>query len=222
MQQIGVLFFLLFSVSIAAQSGSKQKIYSSFTEINDGLEETRALLAKETSKDYFTLIKDKGKDTTVVALADSLRTKSSELIGYINHVKILLIIKTEKLEKEAVVQNDTVLRLGYLEHFDDYYTPGDILLGEEGKQLLKGKFTAVGLKNEIIAYQNFIKKEIYKETEHQMYLNLSESMYYTSWEINTFRDKPLAGIITYLSKLQLDVMLTEKQAINQLLAFKSE
>lgn len=216
------LLVSFFSVSVIAQSGSKEKIYSSFTIVNDGLEETRALLANETNKRYFDLIKEKGKDSLVVSLSDSLRYKSSELVSYINHVKILLIIKTEKLDKKAVVENDTIISLKYLEHFDDYYTPGEVLLGEEGKGSIKGKFTAKGLKNEIDSYQTFIKENCYNKSNQQTFINLNNSGYYGNWERANFKEKPLAGIITYLSKLQLDIMLTERQTINYLLELKGE
>lgn len=219
------LVFLLvsfFSVSVIAQSGSKEKIYSSFTIVNDGLEATRALLTKETNKRYFDLIKEKGKDSLVVSLSDSLRYKSSELVSYINHVKILLIIKTEKLDKKAVVENDTIISLKYLEHFDDYYTPGEVLLGEDGKESIKGKFTAIGLKKEIDSYQAFIKENCYNKSNQQTFINLNNFGYYGNWERSNFKEKPLAGIITYLSKLQLDIMLTERQTINYLLELKGE
>lgn len=216
------LLVSFFSVSVIAQSGSKEKIYSSFTIVNDGLEETRTLLANETNKRYFDLIKEKGKDSLVVSLSDSLRYKSSELVSYINHVKILLIIKTEKLDKKAVVENDTIISLKYLEHFDDYYTPGEVLLGEDGKGSIKGKFTAKGLKKEIDSYQTFIKENCYNKSNQQTFINLNNSGYYGNWERANFKEKPLAGIITYLSKLQLDIMLTERQTINYLLELKGE
>ena len=222
MNKLVVVFFIALSVSVTAQSGSKEKIYSSFIIVNDGLEATRGLLAKETNKQYFDLIKKKGKDSIIVRLSDSLRFKSSELIGYINHMKILLIIKTENLEKKAVVENDTIISLKYLDHFDDYYTPGEILLGEDEWKYIKGKFTARGLKKEIYSYQDFIKEKCYTKSNPQTFINLSNSGYASNWERANFKEKPLAGIITYLSKLQLDIMLTEKQAINHLSELKSE
>ena len=95
------ILVLLFSFSLfgIAQNGSKEKIYSSFTIINDGLEATRMQLSKESNKLYFDLIKKQGKDSVIVQLSDSLRLKTSNLINYINRVKVLLIIKTEGLEK---------------------------------------------------------------------------------------------------------------------------
>ena len=101
MLRLVLLFFIFNTLITTAQKGSKEKIYSSFTIINDGLEATRTQLAKETNKLYFDLIKSKSDDSTTVKLSDSIRLKSNELINYINHVKILLIIKTEKLDKEA-------------------------------------------------------------------------------------------------------------------------
>lgn len=222
MKSLIVVFGLLCSFSVMAQSGSKKKIYSSFTIVNDGLEETRSFLSQGISKMYFDLIKGKSKDTTVVGLADSLRIKSSALINYINHVKVLLIIKTEDLDKEAVVENDTIISLKYLDHFDDYYTPGEVLLGEDEWNYIKGEFTARGLKKEITSYQEFIKEKCYKNSNHETFINLNNAGYYGSWEKANFKEKPLAGIITYLSKLQLDIQLTEQQTINHLLNFESE
>ena len=222
MSKLILLFFIFSSVLLSAQKGSKEKIYSSFTIINDGLEATRTQLAKETSKLYFDLIKANSNDSIAIQLGDSIRLKSNELINYINHVKILLIIKTEKLDKDAVVKNDTVISLKYLEHFDDYYTPGETLLGENEWNPIKGKYTAQDLKNKIMEYNSYLKKECFKKNKYDTFIDLNNSGYYGNWEVGNFFEKPLAGIITYLSKLQLDIILTEQQSIKHLSQHKSE
>jgi hypothetical protein len=215
-------FFIVISITLSAQKGSKEKIYSSFTVVNDGLEATRTLLAKETSKLYFNLIKLKGSDSNAVQLGDSIRLKSNELIDYINHVKILLIIKTEKLDKEAVIDGDTIISLKYLTHFDDYYTPGETLLGEDEWNPIKGKYTARELKNKLNSYNRFIEKECFLSKKYNSFINMSNSGYYGSWEVGNFFEKPLAGIITYLSKLQLDITLMEQASIRHITQTKSE
>ena len=215
-------FFIITSITTSAQKGSKEKIYSSFTVVNDGLEATRALLAKETSRLYFDFIKLKGNDSTAVQLGDSIRLKSDELINYINHVKILLIIKTEKLDKEAVIDGDTIISLKYLNHFDDYYTPGETLLGEDEWNPIKGKYTARDLKNKLKKYNQFIEKECFLSKQYDSFIDLENSGYYGSWEVGNFFEKPLAGIITYLSKLQVDIILMEQASIRHIIQTKSE
>jgi len=207
---VRLLFFCLTITSIvSAQQGSKEKIYSSFSVINDGLENTREKLAEQLNKQYFYLIKSKGKDTAIVNLADSIRNKSNELISYVNNIKLLLIIKTEKLEKAAVIKGDTIIKLDNLTHFDDYFTPAEVLLGKDKWNPIKGKYTAVELEDNISTYVTYINKNI---TPNSAYIALKNN-YYQSWKETVFFDKPLAGIITYLSKLQVDILLTEQQAI---------
>ncbi len=218
-----VTLVLLFTFAFLGhtQSGSKEKIYSSFTIVNDGLESTRNLLTKETSTLYFDLIKKQGNDSIIVQLSDSLRLKSANLINYINRVKVLLIIKTEGLDKEAIVENDTIISLKYLKHFDDYYTPGEVLLGKEGEKELKGKLSAYDLKQEIEAYNAFISKNCFRLKSFPAFIDLSNGGYY-NWTRSNFREKPLAGVITYLSKLQLDIILTEQTTVKHLANIKSE
>lgn len=228
---IVLIVFALFVGVSNAQNGSKKKIYSSFTIINDGLESTRMQLSKENNKLYFDLIKKQSKDSVIVQLSDSLRLKSSELINYINRVKVLLIIKTEGLEKEAVVENDTIISLKHLEHFDDYYTPGDILLGKDNEKKLKGKLSAYDLKQELEAYSEFVSKNCFRNENSPEYLdnnnfrgyNVIDFEYgYYNWESQNFKEKPLAGIITYLSKLQLDILLTEQATVRHLTTIENE
>lgn len=222
MQKLILLLFTLTTLTTFAQKGSKEKIYSSFTIVNDGLEATRSKLAKETNKLYFNLIKEKANDSSTVKLGDSIRLKSNDLISYINHVKVLLIIKTEKLDKKAIVENDTIISLKYLNNFADYYTPGETLLGENQWNPIDGKYTAKDLNNRLKAYNSYLEKECYKSTTNNSFVNLNNSEYYGNWEVENFFEKPLAGIITYLSKLQLDIILTEQASINYLIQTKSE
>lgn len=221
MSKITLLLFIFISIITSAQKGSKEKIYSSFTIINDGLEATRTLLAKETNKLYFNLVKAKSNDSVTVQLGDSIRKKSNDLISYINHVKILILIKTEKLEKEAIVENDTIISLKYLEHFDDYYTPGEILIGKDEWSPIKGKYTAQDLKIKLMNYNEYLKSSCYENSKLETFIDLNTN-YYGTWETENFFEKPLAGIITYLSKLQLDIILTEQKSIKHLILTKSE
>ncbi|MCT4581905.1 MAG: hypothetical protein N4A35_10840 [Flavobacteriales bacterium] len=219
---ITLVVLLSFSTLVKAQSGSKEKIYSSFIIVNDGLESTRSLLTQETSKLYFDLIKKQGKDSIIVQLSDSLRHKTAELVNYINRVKVLLIIKTEKLDKEAVVENDTIISLKHLEHFDDYYTPGETILGKNGEKKLKGKLSAYDLKKQIRSYEDFISKNCFRLINPPKYIDINNGGYYYNWEHSNFKEKPLAGIITYLSKMQLDITLTEHATLKHLIAIESE
>lgn len=202
------IFLIITSISIA-QKGSKEKIYSSFSIVNDGLEETREKLTNQLNKQYFYLVKSKGEDTATIKLADTIRIKSKELVEYINTIKLLLIIKTEKLNKEAVTNGDTIIKLNNLTHFDDYFTPTEVLLGKDKWKPIKGKYTAIELKEKIKNYIDFMNKNI---AQNSSFISLKDRPF-KSWAQATFFEKPLAGIITYLSKIQTDVLLTEQQAI---------
>lgn len=218
-----ILFLFVFLVSVAnAQNSSKKKIYSSFTIINDGLESTRMQLSKQTNKLYYDLIKKQSRDSVIVQLSDSLRLKTSELVNYVNRVKILLIIKTEGLEKEAIVENDTIISLKHLEHFDDYYTPSEVLIGKDNEKKLKGKLSAYDLKKEIEAYSKFISKNCFHFKQAPSFIDIANESYYYNWERQYFEEKPLAGIITYLSKLQLDILLTEQATVIHLTSIEND
>jgi len=197
---------ILFCLIGIAQKGSKQKIYSSFTTINDGLEKTRADLTKQINQQYYFLIK---KDSTLVLSLDSLREKTNTLIRYINQTKVLLIVKTEELKKVQVIDNDTIISLKHLTHFDDYYTPTEFLIGTDRWNPEKGRYTTYELQKQIKEYIDYIKKE-YKQ-KHIVYLQYNDYSF-----VNRFYQKPLAGVITYLSKIQLDIKLQEQNILIKL------
>ena len=208
MKYISLVFYLLICLNLFSQKGSKEKIYSSFTIINDNLESTREILTKQISKQYFNLIIDKEKDSSIVSLADSLRIKSNDLINYLSRIKVFLIIKTEQLEKEVVVKHDTIIKLKYLEHFDDYFTPTELLIGESRWNPKKGKYTASEIYNKISDYSDFVQNTC--SITHKKEFDYLKRY----WNSDNFYHKPLAGIITQLSLIQLKVRLAEQATIN--------
>ncbi len=210
MKVLFAFYCLTISINLFSQKGSKQKIYSSFIVLNDNLESTRSLLSKQISKQYFDLIKEKGSDSLIVIKSDSLRTKTNDLVNYLSRIKIFLIVKTEDLDKRVVVENDTIIGLEQLNHFDDYFTPTELLIGESLWKAKKGKYTANEISNNITKYTSFIQ-DFYLNNNDRKIIYINEF-----WSPNNFYHKPLAGIITQLSQMQLDIRLTEQSAINYL------
>ncbi len=208
MKLIPLVLYTFICLNLFSQKGSKKKIYSSFTLINDNLESTRNKLSKQINTQYFDLIKEKGKDSTIVSISDSLRIKSNDLVNYLSRIKVFLIIKTEQLEKKVVVENDTIIGLEQLEHFDDYFTPSELLIGENRWDAKKGKYTANEISKRIKEYSLFITDTCFKQFEKEIvYLG-------KYWNSDDFYHKPLAGIITQIALIQLNVKLTEQATIN--------
>ena len=207
MKLVSLFFYLLICINLFSQKGSKEKIYSSFTVLNDNLEATRSKLTKQINRQYFDLIKEKGKDSTLVSLSDSLRIKSTELVNYLSRIKVFLIVKTENLEKKVVVKNDTIIGLKHLNHFDDYLTPTELLIGQNRWDSKKGKYTANEIAIKISTYSRFVLDTCLKDDDTFTYLD-------KYWSIDNFYHKPLAGIITQISLIQLNIRLTEQATIN--------
>ncbi len=222
---ITVITILFLSYSLQAQYGSKKKVYNSFVLLNDALENSRSVVKKNNDRLYFLLIKahqtDSEKYSNAFEKSDSIRQETQDIINYINNLKVLLIAKTENLEKTSVVNNDTIISLKHIDNFDDYTTPSYILIGENRWEPLEGQYSAIELKNKLQDYKDFLEQLI-KEEDQNMEIGINVIDFdtkasYDKWEIANFHNVPLAGVISYLSKIQLDIKIAESDVINYFL-----
>jgi len=197
-------------------------MYSGYVSINHGLEETRALVDQSTDKLYYDLThKHQNNELTAkdgFRIGMQIRDSSLTLIQYINEMKVLLIAKCEGKNRAEIEALDTLISLKFLTNYDDYITPGTILYGDTWSKPKRGPYSAFQLANKTIRLAE-LTDSVWTDEEllalQYDYLSYARE---PSWARNGIRDKPLAAIITLLTKLQLDIKLQELRAIRKLIA----
>jgi gliding motility-associated protein GldM len=154
--------------------------------------------------------------------AEAVKEKTDSLISYIWELKEKLVIASgsrimnpkRPLTGEEFLftthTGDTLI----LKKEDDINTPSEIMIGQK---------KAMELKQRIAEYKDFmvghveesepeLKEVIRQELETADVRSKGEEK--KSWEIAHFENKPLAGILTFMSKLQIDVKNSEANLIN--------
>lgn len=221
------LYTLLLCIPLAlnAQYGSKARIYDGFVLINDALEITKMTLEEKSDVLYYNLTRsfqDAGDSAkSFFESGMNLRDEVDEMMLYINELKVFLIAKSEGKKKSEVMANDTIISLKYVDNTDDYLTPTKYLIGDKKYAPKEGPFSAMELKEKLMALQitvdSLVTVNDQKDGVSIGYINnrISEK-YDRYWIRNSFFEKPLSAIITYLSKIQVDIKLTEQEAISYL------
>ena len=196
-------------------------MYSGYVSINQGLEETRALVDQSGDKLYYDLtLKHQNNELPTkdgFQIGMQIRDSSLSLIRYINEMKVLLIAKCEGKNRTEIEALDTLISLKFLTNYDDYITPGTILYGDRGSKPKRGPYSAFQLAKKTTIFAELVDSVwTNKELLPAQYDYLSY-VKDPNWGRNGIRDKPLAAIITLLTKLQLDIKLQELSAVRKLI-----
>lgn len=218
---------LLVPVISLAQYGSKKKVYDGFSLINNELEETRTLLNKKTEKLYylFTMRYQKNGESMKVQFNEAMdmQSSASELVHYINNLKVFLIAKCDDKKRQEVQANDTIIKLSNIDNYDDYLTPFELLVGTTWHSPRKGQFTAYELQEKLKNFQFRMDSlathsNIEDDIELGYFKTFTQFNPETYWMRQTFYEKPLSAVIVYLTKLQLEVRLSEVEALQYLMS----
>jgi len=222
MKYLIYLLLLFIPVSNIAQYGNKERMYSGYTSINNGLEASRSQLNIQGDKIYYDLtlkFQNEGDSAkTDFNLGMEIRDSAAMVIRYINEMKVLLIAKCEDKKRSEIEADDTIISLKYLKNFDEYVIPQEILFGDNIYDPKHGEFTAHDLGELVTDFGKMMDSVwIDKETSE---LGVDHLALLKSWRWKTdlFKEKPLVSIITSLSKLQLDVKMQEHAAIRHLIS----
>ncbi len=233
-KMIGMMYLVL--TALLAMNVSKD-ILMTFVTVNESLERSNSNFTKNSTK-----IMDGFKATvSTTPAAKPFYDKAIEAQKMTNDVYTYI----EKLKHELIahtaagqVKNgggDT-LRLRFVEAKDDVNNPTHLLIGTDEKHPSTGETSAAGLKDELDklhdkligmvetmqknATTKFLKDDyetIKKKIEaiKPTVEGQTENGVPVSWEILNFYHAPLAGVVTYLSKLQTDVKIVEAELISQ-------
>jgi len=184
-------------------------ILDNFIIINRGIELSTSNI--EAKKDSLLLkLNDNSK-------ADSIDKASNNLQSYIDELKLFLIEQVDGPPEEVEVSDN----IEAIRDKDNYDIPTHILIGDPDN-MRSGLYTAKELKEQIIAF----RKLLFSQIEHEDSLILAKGIDLntndiynkeegtaTNWEQNNFYHVPMAAVITILSKIQMDVINAEIQAL---------
>jgi gliding motility-associated protein GldM len=160
--------------------------------------------------------------------ADLVRSRTDSVVNYISTLKERLVrasgTKTftsgDQLKGNeftyVTLSNDTLI----IKKEDDLNSPSEIMIAQKG---------ATQLKDELSAYKDFLISMLTEDDKHliesiEQELETADSRFTVrggdrrSWEVLYFENKPLAAILTLLSKFQIDVKNSEANLINYLYA----
>jgi gliding motility-associated protein GldM len=158
--------------------------------------------------------------------ADEVKANSDKMVNYISELKEKLVKAsgTKTIDPGTTLKgdeftfvtltNDTLI----IRKEDDMNTPSEIMIAQKG---------AAELRNEILQYKDYLVSMIGDEDQYliesiEQELETSDSRFTLrggerrKWESLYFENKPLAAILTLLSKLQIDVKNSEANLINYL------
>ena len=160
--------------------------------------------------------------------ADIVRSRTDSVVNYISALKERLVRASGTISFKSgdqlkgneftfvTLSNDTLI----IKKEDDLNSPSEIMIAQKG---------ATQLKDELSAYKDFLISMLTEDDQHliesiEQELETADSRFTLrggdrrSWEALYFENKPLAAILTLLSKFQIDVKNSEANLINYLYA----
>lgn len=157
--------------------------------------------------------------------ADEVRIKTDSLIAYLWELKEKLVIASgsKPVSPERALTSEDFLFVTssgdslIIRKEDDINTPSEIMIGQKKAAELKGKiaeykeYMVSMISEDDAQLKDIIRQEL--ETADAR-ANLREAGERKTWEIQHFESKPLASILTILSKLQIDVKNSEANLVN--------
>jgi gliding motility-associated protein GldM len=233
-KMIGMMYLVL--TALLAMNVSKD-ILMTFVTVNESLERSNSNFTKNSLK-----IMDGFKDAAASTPAakpyydKALEAEklTSSLYAYIEKLKHELIAHTAAGQVKG--GGGDTLRLRFVDAKDDVNNPTHLLIGTDEKHPATGETSAAGLKEEmdklhdkLLAMVEGMQKDTKTRFLNDDYETLkkkieaikpstegqTENGVPVTWEILNFYHAPLAGVVTYLSKLQTDIKIVEAELISQ-------
>ena len=230
-KMINMMYLVL--TALLALNVSKE-ILDSFVTVNTGLEGTKATLQEKMNATYKTFSDYANENQTKYGAAFSdaqqVQKAASELLLYIDSLKVRAIAAEEKIEVAKIIGKDangvdTVLNLRYIDKKDANNNVTNLMIGSEPGAPKDGPYTAVEFRTKLEAYRDLVKAKAKGDAKIEANVNklfdfadrADASGTVSKWESMNFYHVPLAAAVTILSKIQGDVRNAENELVNKLL-----
>ena len=234
-KMIGMMYLVL--TALLAMNVSKS-ILDSFLIINEGLEKSNEGLEDKnvlTMKAFEKNAQENPKKFQErYEKAIKIRKQAEDIFEHIEELKRYLIVKTDGLDTTLLTAEntpDSIFDLHNVSAKDNYDIPTNIMIGpdETNPKDSTVKYSALQLKMEIREFKEALlasfdpsipeDQNIFHEAEKYFGFPLVKESDGTEvpWEIGNFYHLPIAAIITNLSRIQLDVLNIQADALDNLM-----
>jgi gliding motility-associated protein GldM len=222
-KMIGMMYLVL--MALLALNVSKQ-VLDAFGVLDTGLVSTIQTIEAANDKIIADFENQKELNAKKVGpwmiLADSVRLKAKAIVDFIQDKKIEIIKIADG--KDAVAVNGREINSKDIEQKDKTDIPARIMVGDyndrAGKQLrmMIDNFREYLVNEVVVAGNADAKRESIKSSLNTQPLadKHGKGIENKAWEIEHFEDLPLAGVITIMSGLQINVRNAESEALNYL------
>ncbi|MBS1582518.1 MAG: gliding motility protein GldM [Bacteroidetes bacterium] len=228
---INMMYLVL--TALLALNVSKE-ILDSFITVNNGLENTKSSLKEKVDGTYDTFAsmakENEAKYGKAWASAQEVRRQASELVTYIDSVKVRVITQAEHWPVEKVIGKDaggkdTVINMEFLTKKDSHDEITNLMVGSEPGKPKDGPMTANELRTKLETFRDLVK-EVGRDNpalvaSADRIFNFEDrrdaSGTMNNWQSINFYHVPLVAGITIMSKVQSDVRSLENEMVTKLL-----
>jgi len=224
--RMGLIAMISFLAFMIYGTGASNTILHSFISLEESIKESEVGPVKKSEFLYMAFNElrknEPGNKNSELQYTKAMKVKelSDALYNDIEKLKAYLISRVDDVPEEIPVR-----KISTIDQKDNYDAPSNILIGDP-ENPNKGAFSGAELKAKINVYREdmlsmYPNNILRRNAENTIglitpeYVNKEEN-YQLSWEVNNFNRKPIVAVITYLSKLQLDVRNTEVATIETL------
>ncbi len=230
-KMINMMYLVL--TALLALNVSKE-ILDSFITVNNGLENTKSSLADKANETYTTFAsyaqQNAEKYGAAYASAQDVQKLASDLVNYIDSLKVKVIVACEKLPTDKIIAKDaagrdTVLSLQFLNKKDSYNEITHLMVGSEPAKPKEGPWSATELRTKLEEFREKVKTAGAKEpslvASVERMFNFEDrtdagGTMNNLQSINFYHVPQVAGI-TIMSKIQADIRNMETEMVDKLL-----
>lgn len=211
-----------------------KEILDSFITVNNGLENTKGTLAEKMNATYqqFGSLASQNQEKygAAFAKAQAVQKDASELVTYIDSLKVKAIGQAEKWPVDKIIAKnatgqDTLINLALLSKKDSHDELTNMLVGSEPAKPKDGPQTATELRTKLEAFRDLVKQSAADDPKlvasADQIFNFEDrkdaSGTMNNWQSINFYHVPLVAGVTILSKLQSDVRNLENEVVTKLM-----
>lgn len=237
-KMIGMMYLVL--TALLALNVSKE-ILKGFVMVDESLEKSKLILDENNIRirqAFEAYVKDGNYEAKPYLLkAIDAQNSISKVNSYIDSMKLLIVQKTEGLDKKDTSQ------LRFMEKLDDYDTPTHILIGSDTYKPKTDKYSAKDLRLQLSNLHSHllsILDNMQKNSDTKLDKadinalkqklnnikpidrNIEDHGIKLNWELENFYNMPMAAVITNLNKIQADMKNTESEFLHVFSAASSK
>ncbi|MFO8021404.1 MAG: gliding motility protein GldM [Perlabentimonas sp.] len=222
-KMIGMMYLVLTAMLALNVSAT---VLDAFVLVDSGLSQTINSFKIKNERLYNQMESSYAINPTKVGpwkeVTDEIKERTTEVLDYIQDLKVLTIIEAEKEDSPALL-DDNQVDSGKITGKGDTNVSGVLFLGPDGKS---GKATE--LKEKLIEYREYMLTHIDEDIGEKLVASINNILNTDdppmredgtphTWETTRFDHVPLVAVFPQLTKMQLDILNVESEVVGFLL-----